>query len=293
MRQWLRECRFRVGKDGSGIDFSSLRIVFDVKKNDLLTPNAAVVKVYNASETTAQKVIREFDTMILEAGYKDAIGLIYSGTVIQSLQYREGTDTVLEVIGGDGDLAYNYGVVNTTLSAGASIGDQLTAAGGAVVETIRSAAVVSGTRLPRGKPIFEGWRDTVRRAGKNLGAQIYVDDGVLQVIPHSGYLPGPAVVLSPETGLIESARQTSDGLQFRCLLNPGIRVGRLVRVDARHVIMAHRDTIDMKAAPELSRSGYYRVIECQYLGDTRGEDWYCEITAVGMDMTSGTTKDGG
>ena len=47
MRQWLRQCRLVIGKNGKGLDLSALRITFDVKKNDQTTPNSARICVYN------------------------------------------------------------------------------------------------------------------------------------------------------------------------------------------------------------------------------------------------------
>ncbi len=295
MRQWLRACRFLVGKGNSGIDFSGLRIVFDVKKNDLLAPNTASVKVYNANERTVGKVIKEFDAMHLEVGYRDgSLRVVYSGTVIQAFRYREGPDTVLELVGGDGDRAYTYGIVNATMSAGSTPASQLKAAVGMQPDLLAGTIAQSGTEasLPRGKVMFGPFRDLARRAGKNMGSQVYIDSGKLMAVPGGGVLPGDPVELSPETGLVQSAQQTIDGVQCQCLINPNVRIGALIHLDASYVVEARRDNQQTTtSAMPISKSGYYRVISCQYQGDTRGGPWYCKITGVAMDMTARKTRD--
>ena len=114
---WIRKVELKVGDDDSGLDLSSLRITFDVIKKDEATPNTALISVYNVSRETFNKVAKEFTRVTLSAGYEDNHSLIFNGTIKQVTFHKENaTDTLMTISAGDGDVAYNYSVTNTTLA---------------------------------------------------------------------------------------------------------------------------------------------------------------------------------
>ena len=126
--QYIRRCNLVVsGVSGDGLDLSNLRIVFKIKKSDAQTPNTAEIRVYNLAPETAKQIRKEFKRVVLQAGYESNYGVIFDGNIKQVRMGREsGTDTYIDIAAGDGDDAYNYAVVNTTLAAGAKQSDQIT-----------------------------------------------------------------------------------------------------------------------------------------------------------------------
>jgi hypothetical protein len=74
---------------GDGVKTSALRVAFQVQKGDSESPNGAVIRVWNLSDETLLRSRKEFDRVILQAGYQDNYGLIYSGDVM-----RQGYMTV-------------------------------------------------------------------------------------------------------------------------------------------------------------------------------------------------------
>lgn len=117
-RQWLRKCSLLVGKGRDGLELGDLRIVFKTTKGDVETPNSAEINVYNLSEATSSKIRKEFTRVVLQAGYQDNCAVIFDGTIRQVRHFREnGTDVCTSILAADGDAAYNYAVVNTTLAA--------------------------------------------------------------------------------------------------------------------------------------------------------------------------------
>lgn len=125
--QFGRKVSIIVGQDaGDALELSELRVVYDIKRGDLQTPNSARFRVYNVSETTRQRIEREFTRIVVQAGYKGNFGIIFDGTIKQVRRGRESqTDTYLDITAADGDSAYNFAVVNTTLGAGSKVSDHV------------------------------------------------------------------------------------------------------------------------------------------------------------------------
>lgn len=298
MKQWLRQCRLVIGKNGRGLDLSALRITFDVEKNDKTTPNPAKICVYNPAPDTINRTFNEFDTISLNAGYTEGMGLIYEGNIIQVRRLRRGPDIYLEITAGDGDTAYNYGVVKTTLTAGATDKDRFKALADAMaehgVETGAALAQAGTTReLPRGKVLFKPVKDYMREYAADTNSQVFVDSGKLTTVKRSGYLQGTPVELAPGTGLIGSAQQTLDGVEASSRLNPEIKIGGLVHIDPAYLVAADntQQSGGKKKTIHQSAGGYYRVIGVHYTGDTHGGPWDVKITGVAVDASAKKTLD--
>lgn len=300
MRQWLRQCRLVIGKNGQGLDLSALRITFEVKKDDQSTPNSARICVYNPAPDTINRALKEFDTVSLDAGYTDGMGLIYAGNIIQVRRLRSGPDIVLEISAGDGDTAYNYGVVSTTLAAGATNRDRLQAMARAMAigNVDAGAALLSagtGRALPRGKVLYKPVKDYMREYGRDTGSAVFIDSGKLQTIKRDGYLPGTPVELAPGTGLIGAAQQTLDGVEASSRLNPEIRIGGLIHIDPAYLVAADTTSATVSAGEKKTvhqaAGGYYRVIATHYTGDTHGQPWDVTITGVAVDASAKRTLD--
>ena len=298
--QWLRDISLVIGKSGgSGIDLSKQRISFDILKTDTETPNKGVVRVWNLSDDTAQKIRDEFDTLVLNAGYKSKIGLVYSGNITQVRRLREGVvDKILEVTLGDGDKAYVYAMVNKTLAAGAKQLDILTAAVDSMKEygvELGSIPDLGSVELPRGKVVYKNARDVIADVCKSTDTTWSIQNGRVELIPKTGTLPGQATLISPSTGMIGSPKQTSKGLEVSCLLNTDIRIGGTIKVEGEIEEVqkeTQKEAKDSKKQPaKLASDGVYRVIQCRYIGDTWQNTWYCQMVAVAMDSTASKTAD--
>lgn len=297
-RFWIRECKLIVGKDnGEGLDLSSLRITFKTKKGDAETPNSAEINVYNLSDETASKIKKEFTQVFLEAGYVNNVGLIFRGNIRQVRIWREnGVDKILSILAADGDKAYNFATVNKTLAAGSRPADRV----GVCQESFKEkgagesyAPDPGGEALPRGKVMYGMARKYMRDEARNTDSEWSFQDGKMQMVSKTGYLPGEAVVLTSETGLIGTPEQTNDGINLKALLNPKLKIGGRIKLDNASIKEAQSQL--GKAGGDkpvsLDSDGFYRIIKIDYSGDTRGNDWYADITCVGMDETTRKTTD--
>lgn len=304
MEQWLRKCSLILGGSGDGVDVSNLRITFTVKKTSVQTPNEAEIKVYNLSSETAAQIQREFTRVILQAGYQDNFAVIFDGTAKQIKTGRDnGTDTYLHIFASDGDASYNFAVVNTTLAAGSSPTDHINAAASPMAThgtTVGYVGDVGGQKLARGKVMYGNSRDYLRQSAQSSDADWSIQDGKLQVVPIRGLLPTQAVLLNSKSGLIGTPEQTNDGIKVRALLNPMLKIGGKIIVNNKDIqaatISENKTTQGgQKAQPAdkpatIADDGAYKVIKVEYNGDTRGNDYYCDIIAVDIDTTTDKIK---
>ena len=128
VRQWGRKVSLIVGGE-EALDLSELSFSFEIKRNDASSPNTATIKVMNASAETASMVQKEFTRVVLRAGYEGNYGVIFHGNLVRAKWGKSGgVDTVLNLTAADGDQAYNFAVVNTTLPKGRDQGRQAAAA---------------------------------------------------------------------------------------------------------------------------------------------------------------------
>ena len=289
-RQFGRQCNVLVTTDaGAALDFSMLRMKFAIKKTDAQSPNTASIRIYNVSKATASRLRKEFTHINLQAGYAPSPGIIFSGNIKQvRLGSENGTDTFVDIAAADGDQGYNEAIVSATLAAGASQRDQIVASARPMAPT--GAMVVNGSNgsnvLPRGKVLYGMARDYLRLSAKSLSASWSIQDGVIQFIALTGVLPDQMVVLNSKTGLVGTPEQTGDGIKARCLLNPLLKIGGKVQINEHDIQeaalpdTAKDATVNKPVAIE--RDGVYRLYVVEHTGDTHGQDWYSDLTCLGV-----------
>lgn len=397
-----------VGRDiGAALELSELRVVFTIKRGDLQTPNSARVRVYNVSETTKQRIEKEFSRVVIQGGYEGNFGIIFDGTIKQVRRGRESqTDTYLDITAADGDSAYNFAVVNTTLAAGStsldhvqactrsmaqygvSLGytpfgnpasskptaadieaqkakvddarkaldakqnqqlallakvkdlrlqaEALSQAGdeaGAIallrqaqgvlgqvddidkevnvlylpawqredakLKALQAAAAipdppaVAQQGLPRGKVMFGMARDFMRWTARTEQCVWSIQDGKAIFVPETSYMPGEIPVITADTGMVGLPEQTQNGITIKMLLNPSVKIGRLIKIDNASVQryeysltvgqQAQNERIQQQA--KLQDDGFYYVMIAEHSGDTRGNEYYTEVICLAADAT--------
>lgn len=301
-RQYLRKVTLLVGNaKGEALDLSSLRIKFRIRKTDAETPNVAEIEVFNLDAETSLRIQKEFTDVTLQAGYVENFGVVFRGNAKQILRGREenGVDTYLNIAASDGDSAYNFAVVNTTLAAGATQRDQIAAAGRPMAARGVTEGYVpdmGGQALPRGKVMFGNSREYLRQSAEASDTSWSIQDGKMQFVPRTGLLPGQAVELTSASGLIGTPEQTNDGIKIKCLINPNIRQGGVVSIRDSEVKAAKagkffkqpnkKGEVDERQPVKIDKDGLYKVLRADYHGDTHGNEWYQELVCVGIDDTA-------
>ncbi|WP_110993121.1 phage protein [Pseudomonas sichuanensis] len=296
--QYLRKISLKIGNDSEAIDLSDLRIRFATRRGDIRTPNTADIRVYNVSAATAKKAqLKEFGRVVLQAGYAGNYGVIFDGTIKQVRRGRESqTDTYLDITAADGDSAYNWSVINMSLAAGSTAQDHLKAAVQAMEGrgvTMGDSGPLSTNKLPRGKVMFGLTRDVMDNLGRTQDVSWSIQDGKLTLIPNTAYLPGDAVVVNYQTGMVGLPEQTQNGVSVRMLLNPSVKIGRLLKIDNASIQQYRYDPNPLEEAQvmrtkvqnDLNADGLYKVLIADSFGDTRGNEWYTDVICISVDAT--------
>lgn len=304
--QWLRSYSLVVSTAVNGTvtgkDLSALRFKFEIRGSDLDTPNTAVIRVYNLADSTIES-IREFGQVSLQAGYVNGnVGTIFSGDIKQFRRGKENNvDTYLDILAADGDQAYNFGIVNTTLAPGSNLTQRLNAladAMGVVLDKNAPDIVANSTGgiipLPRSKVMYGMARTHLRNIANSTSTRWSIQNGVLTFVPLAGYLPGEAVVINSVTGMIGQPEATDQGIMVKTLLNPLIKIGTRVQINNKDINQTikingtgqfgYQDTQYLPA--RTTDDGFYRVMVAEHFGDTRGNEWYTELVCLNVDVTN-------
>lgn len=292
---------------GSVIDLSQMHFRFRTAQQDVESPNNCTVRIYNLSDATVQAIVKlEYNRVVLQAGYEGAaVGVVFDGTIKQFRVGKENqTDTYLELLAADGDLAYNFAVVGATLAGGSTPQQRV----GTIIAEMAKKGVVQGEVmqftggvLPRGKVLFGMARALLRQEAVSQGATWDIDNGKVNITPLDGYKPGDAVVLSALTGMVGFPEQTNDGVRVSCLLNPKLSVGGLVKIDNKSINqtvqqnpnaapVAFNQYTGIQNLATIATDGLYRLFVVEHEGDTRAAAWHSHLTALAINPSTNKLK---
>ena len=257
-----------------------------------------------------KKVREEYSRVVLQAGYQNGpFGVIFDGTI---MQFRVGKvdnkTTYLDILAADGDVAYNWAVVQKSLARGTTVAQQaneivkaMTETGGVAPGSIvfpSTGGIVEGMR---GKVLFGYAKAALRQVTRSTGTTWSIQNGKVNVIPLDSFLPNAEVVLTAKTGLIGRPEQTQEGIKAQCLLNPEILVGGTVWINNQSINqtqaaqgvalpggaqLAFNQRTGFQNFASVTADGRYRVYVAEHEGDTRGNAWYTRIICLTVDPTT-------
>lgn len=301
------------GQGGAPI---SLTIDFRVKRTVLQSVNLLYARVYNLSPQTMDEVT-EYKRVSLSAGYRTGrYAEIFRGTVVQYIRGKENpTDTYLDIYAGDADTALNSNVIAQTFEKSTTVK--------AIIEGM--AKRYTGYNQEIGEPYVD-IDDTfgsqkILRAYSAMGmlserirewalaanADHFIDMGRPIVLGRKKYMPGETVVLNPNTGLIGMPEVTAQGIQIRCLLNPLLGVGSLVKLETSLIsgvpyapgqsgvnplpgIPLEQRKPEATFGQQISSAftsptGTYKIMMLEHNGNIRGNPWYTDMVCIALDQT--------
>lgn len=305
--QFRRRASLVLSGGGKTLDLSELKFTFRVNQSDFTTPNEATIRVYNLAHQTALAAESEFSRVTLSAGYEGSsqFGVIFDGDIKQTRRGRDMGHTVnsfLDIRAADGDAALLSGFVGETLQANATAAAQQFAALGVAAKLKKGFTMdLPPGALSRGKVLYGMARDYYRSLGLSHNGRVSVQQGRAQMVSIDSYIPtnvpgAEIVVLNFATGMVGVPEVTQEGVKTKCLLNPNIIVSGVVQLnnsDIQDLLLSGEQLrwpgrLDNPATyPGLKPitiegDGYYKVLVCEHCGDTRGRDWYTEITGLAL-----------
>jgi len=288
-------------------DPESIQVSFDVFQPGYQAFWFADIILWNLSEKTNMS-IQYGDDIILSAGYQDQapFGVIFKGKVWQPMWDRVDVvnyKTTLRCVVGKIEEAENF--INLSLTPAMMEQADLITAMASSCHTPLEIGSVPNTILPLQKPrtkiLFNTPGFYLKRMADDNGWQTWLSDkginmgNILEDVPK-----GQALVINSKTGLVGVPQQIKDGITFKTLLDPRIKI----QVNPPMQIFIDNSTIrqmkkELGVNPSfLDKDGYYNVGGIHHYGDTRGNDWYTEvigysniygITGLLVDVSAPTT----
>lgn len=277
MKQYLRKVRVKFNGGAlivnpGGIQLHEMKVEFDISGGIESSQNTASVSIWNLAEGHRNAVGKEWDEVEIEAGYMppgggDNVGIIFKGRMRDVEHKRDGPDIITTLSCGDGDKAFSRATISKTFPAGTPVQD--------VVEEIYKQMEAEGMRrgewkFPDNMPPFKRpysmcgpCTRELDRLGRGKGFYWSSQNETMEIVPGNGTIGG-VVLISPETGMVDTPTITDNGVRVSALLNPEIRPNRRVQIKSK--------VLEMNA-----EGGLYRVSQRRFHGDNRDGDFLVEV----------------
>lgn len=256
-------------------EFTGLRAQFEVTKTGGKEPNTLDLKIWNLSEASRSNMQKKGAKVIVQAGYENQFSQVFSGNARTIDHVRQGPDWVTHIQCGDGEVAYSFARVSESFAPGVSVQSVASFLIGKLgLAPGNSAAKLSAingalTQFVHGYSCHGLASQELARLMASVGLEFSIQDGAVQILGGSETTTDEFVVLGSSTGMVGSPEHgTPDkkgkpsSLKVKALLNPALKPGRKVRVQA------------------LQTKGDFKVTKCVHKGDTAGGDWYSEIECL-------------
>ncbi len=279
-------------KDGSmltldGIDEvlgRMLDVEFSCPKTRTPLPNKSMVKVGNLRKTTRDRIATDGEKAFFYAGYPDTgIKLFATGDIVFVDSRRELADWVTEVRFGDGMYAFNNAVTTMSLGEGAdikSVIDMLAADMGKAV----SAVTDKISQVTNGALTFDGLtKDAINVIAEDNGLEWSIQDDEIIIRDRFSPVDNEAIVVNASSGLYAGVQKTQKGVKFLCQLNPDLRPGKLIKLEAIGYTIESGD-IAKFVEQGSTYDGFYICKNVTAVGNNFGGRFDCEVEAEEYDV---------
>lgn len=210
-----------------------------VQKPGLPEKNSAAIKIWGLKyEDMAQLTMLAFkplesqhNSIEVKAGEKDgALALVFQGEITSAYaDFNQAPDPCMEFEADSGSYPQQMAkpVVCVKGEAQAErLFSQFSADAGYSFKNEGVTSSVQNAWFP-GSPI-----DKMIKLARDVGCELIIDDGSVVVMPEGQAREGNAVLLAKETGLIGYPTFNQDGISCRCIFNPDLLYGGLIKVES-------------------------------------------------------------
>lgn len=292
-----------IGQEGKqGRELTGLRFAFSIEKQSTKAPNKCTLKVWNLAPETRGLVEAIGNVLILKAGYVQDTGAqtIFQGDVIRALTVREGPDWVTELEMQDGHKEFRDTKASVSYGRGATalqvLGDLSKRFGLPVREL---PADVAAKQYPNGFSFVGRLRDAMEKACDYLKLEWSIQNREIQIIKKGGVFQKRAILLSSDTGMVESPMLESKTMTEKAAAKdgitasqPGVRATTQRNDDGEieRVLQVNGYKVKSLLQPGLEPGGYvqiksksidgqfFRIEELTHVGDTFGSEWHTNLT---------------
>lgn len=212
-----RIVEMEVGTTDNSVLISDLDVEFNISRSRKFSDNTASFKVYNPTDDTISKILKPGNSVIFKAGYDDeGIGLLFVGQIMQSVPKREPPNKIVSLECNsvqNADTSLEAVTVSLGYKKGVAITQPLEEIASALGLSTAGMDNADGINLENGYTLAGTAKEAMRYLNGVLerhGCGLFIDNATLTVSKDGEGNNLRAVVLSPETGLMEAPTLTSN-----------------------------------------------------------------------------------
>jgi hypothetical protein len=218
-------------------DITGLDIAFEIEKDLSPEPNPCSVEIYNLGVKN-RAILSGYKRVpvMLKAGYKDQVSVIFRGDMIKVTHIKEGPDWKTILSTGDGAQAIQTARINKSFSKGTpvktvikEIAEQLKIPSGSALKQLD----VVTDKLGRGFMASGNPMDELCRLLRSYGYSASVQSNNLQILKQGHALDKQAINLTADSGLKGTPEVGSDKkIQVQAVLMPELLPGQMVHIES-------------------------------------------------------------
>ena len=262
---------------------TNLDASFKVKRTLGREPNTAEVNIRNLNGTN-QAALEEKEEVrvVIEAGYSQPANaiifgvnntfasgrsVIFNGDLREVRTEREGADLVTRLSSGDGERRRRRARINRSFGRGTNLRTVVEACAEAMGVGLGNLNRITNPEFPGAGAVFPNGTtasgsvaDILGEILQSAGFTYSIQDGNLQILARRTALENTTIILSSETGMVDTPSISSDGImRARTLMIPDLFPGRKVEFRGERV------------------TGFAFVKVADYTGDTASADWFIDV----------------
>lgn len=279
-KQFGREIKIEITSKSQLINVSNLRVRFDIKKNIAGVPDIAKIEIYNLSRDKRERIKEEFEKITVTAGYENNTAVIFSGEIRNVFHQRSRVDFITQIFAGDGDQAYKRSFSNFTIAENSTVESIIDL----VIKDMSGISkgeidIKKGSNKLKGRTFSGPSRDILKQLAKDYDFNFSIENNKLNCVDANSVLKTETVLISSNSGMIDTPIITARGINVTTLLNTKIRINSLFQVEAQTDVVKFGNLF-LKEVPQTLGSGTYKTAAINYLGDTHGTEWYTLIEGL-------------
>lgn len=278
--QYKRKYELLVGDESTGVRITDLRISFEVSKDLTGYPNLAKINIYNLKQETRARIEKEFDRIILNAGYENNIKLLFNGEIRNVTHLKQGVDTVTTIFAHDGAKDFDSSKINATFREGTSVSQLVKS----VISTFKETSVGElsglnnlGDKL-QGITLSGSSKDVLDQLAEENNFEWSITDGIINVVKKDEALNRIANITSA-SGMIGSPTITEIGADVKILLNPELIPNGKINI----VSLTSKVSLGNLLFRDIKKTigeGVYKIQKITHIGDTHTNEWSSDIVGI-------------
>lgn len=265
---FIRSYLLKAGKLIIDSNQTPLELQFNISSTITSEADEFTINIYNLSETSRALIKAEYDNIELYAGYSDtSISLIAKGELRSVFNRRSGTEIITEINAGSGDKAIQKGKLNKTFNKKEKVTNIIKEIV-SKMENTTIGRIDKDLEIELDKTNFTIATNAKRaldKLAKRIGFDWWIENQTFNALLSQNTFKD-TYIISVETGLIGSPRETERGVIVETLLNPNIRIGSLIRVISRDV------------------NRTYKIVGYTHSGSFYSGDWKTQISGERLDL---------